>query len=303
MAETPASSRNDELGISPGAFERWFGFRRSGPRDDEDGSSEWFRRLLRRGAGLQTWLVRFGLVLTVAAASYGLGLDYGFMVSHLGTLFATIPLVIAMAIATIVAAVCAGALGALGRLSPRVVPYTIASLYVNLTRATPQILKLYLIYFGLPALHPALLLTPFQTAVIALGVGYGAYLAEVFRTSVRAIPRGQTEAAMAVGMTRLQLSRRIVLPQAIRLAIPPSANYFIFAIKDTSLVGFIGATELFSRALNLGYRHVKVTEMLITAALMYWAVVMIMSAGQRRLEWRLGRGYEKVRVGERTRQA
>jgi polar amino acid transport system permease protein len=116
-------------------------------------------------------------------------------------------------------------------------------------------------------------------------------MAEIFRAGIQSVGHGQIEAAQALGMTRAQTMRRIVLPQAVRVIIPPTGNEFIAMIKDSSLVGLVGTQELFFRALKVGRQYFQNLEMLVVAAVIYWILTSIFSYFQGRLERRLGRGY------------
>jgi polar amino acid transport system substrate-binding protein len=116
-----------------------------------------------------------------------------------------------------------------------------ASAYVEVFRGTPVLLQLYVIYFGLA---PLVALDAFTAAVLGLGLNYAAYESELYRAGLNAVPAGQTEAALALGMSRRQALGRIVLPQALRVALPGIANDFIALLKDTSLVSVITVVEL-----------------------------------------------------------
>jgi polar amino acid transport system substrate-binding protein len=118
----------------------------------------------------------------------------------------------------------------------------LGSAYVEVIRGTPLLIQLYLIYYGLP--NVGIRLNAFVAAVIGLGLNYAAYEAENYRAGIEAIPKGQMEAALALGMTRWQSLRRIILPQAFRLVIPPMTNDFIALFKDSSLVSVITMVEL-----------------------------------------------------------
>jgi polar amino acid transport system substrate-binding protein len=117
-----------------------------------------------------------------------------------------------------------------------------ASSYIEVVRGTPLLIQLYLIYYGLPNI--GIRLSAFVAAVLGLGLNYAAYEAENYRAGIQAIPRGQMEAALALGMTRWQALRRIILPQAFRIIIPPVNNDFIALFKDSSLVSVITMVEL-----------------------------------------------------------
>jgi polar amino acid transport system substrate-binding protein len=118
----------------------------------------------------------------------------------------------------------------------------LASIYIEVIRGTPLLIQLYLIYYGLPNL--GIRLSAFFAAILGLGLNYAAYEAENYRAGIQAIPRGQMEAALALGLSRWQALRRVILPQAFRLIIPPVTNDFIALFKDSSLVSIITMVEL-----------------------------------------------------------
>ncbi len=138
-------------------------------------------------------------------------------------------------------ALCLGLCFGIMRLSPNRLVRIIAGAYVNVLRGVPLLVLIFFFYFGLGAV---INMDRFVAGVLAVGICYGAYLAETFRTGIQAIDYGQHEAAMSLGMTRWQTLRHIILPQSIRIVVPPAANEFIACLKDSSLVSIIGLREL-----------------------------------------------------------
>ncbi len=138
-------------------------------------------------------------------------------------------------------ALCLGLCFGIMRLSPNRLVRIIAGAYVNVLRGIPLLVLIFFFYFGLGAV---INMDRFVAGVLAVGICYGAYLAETFRTGIQAIDYGQHEAAMSLGMTRWQTLRHIILPQSIRIVVPPAANEFIACLKDSSLVSIIGLREL-----------------------------------------------------------
>src|SRR5205085_12073058 len=130
-----------------------------------------------------------------------------------------------------------------------------------------------------------------MAGIIGLGFNYGAYMTEIFRAGVLAVGPGQTEAADALGMTYRQRMRRVVLPQAFKIVIPPTGNEFIAMMKDTALVGFLGTPvfywDLFKRAQTLGQEQFKPIEALFIAAMLYWALTLLFSYFQGKVERRM----------------
>jgi polar amino acid transport system permease protein len=182
-------------------------------------------------------------------------------------------------------------LGSVGRLSANSVIYAVATLYVSLVRGTPLLVQILFIWLALPQIWQgfgqvdALILGTF-----AVAFNYGAYMTEIFRAGIQAVPKGQREAAAALGMSDRRIFGRIVLPQAFRIVIPAIGNEFIAMIKDTSLLAVIGVQELLWKARTVGSQNFKMLETLILAALVYWVLTIIFSYFQERLEQRMARG-------------
>jgi polar amino acid transport system permease protein len=197
---------------------------------------------------------------------------------------------IGVCLASIVLATILALLGAIGRLSKNVVAHSVASFYVSLVRGTPLIVQIYIIYFALPQISPALIFPAVVAGVIALGFNYGAYMTEIFRAGIQAVPHGQAEAANALGMPDRLIFRRIVLPQAVRIVTPAIGNEFIAMIKDSALVSLLGVQEVLWRAENAGRPTRHTLEAFIIAALVYWALTMIFTYFQGKLETRMARG-------------
>lgn len=236
-----------------------------------------------------TWVVIVGgLVFTLAAAGR---IDPEFMQIWAPFILGGVPLTVFISIVSIAIAVVLALLGALGRLSPQPVIYAVASLYVSLVRGTPLIVQILFVYLALPQIVPAAA----QTPALALGVGalafnYGAYMTEIFRAGIQAVPRGQREAAEALGMPEGLVMRRIVLPQAVRVVVPAIGNEFIAMIKDSALVSIITVQELLWRAQRVGQSNFRSLETLLLAALVYWIMTAIFSLFQERLEQRMAKG-------------
>jgi polar amino acid transport system permease protein len=193
-------------------------------------------------------------------------------------------------------------LGALGRLSRSGVLNGLANFYTSFFRGTPLLVQIFFIYFAFPQLafkpgspdflQPLLVYDVIFAGVLALGLNYGAYMTEIFRAGIQSIGHGQAEAAHALGMNAGQTMRRVILPQAVRVIIPPTGNDFIAMLKDSSLVGVVGTVqELFNRAQVVGKAESRAFETLLIAALIYWALTGIFSFFQRKVEKRYARGH------------
>jgi len=198
------------------------------------------------------------------------------------------------------------------------IPYWLATFYTSLFRGTPLLLQIYVIYYGAPEVvraiglggaHPPAFMQqylgyadnwnppPFVAGVAALSLNYGAYLTEVFRAGIQAVPKGQNEAAWAIGLSGWQTQRRVVLPQAFKIVIPAIGNDFIALIKDTSLVSVITVEELLQRSQLAGAASMNFFSTLLVAAAFYWALTIFFSFWQAKLENRMAR--DKARERER----
>ncbi len=206
------------------------------------------RRTSFRVRFLLTWAVTLGLVAIFLAATVRIKPD--FILNWLPFIVGGIWITLFISITSIILAVFLAVFGALGRLSSNPFFNGLASLYVSIVRGTPLIVQIFFIFLALPA--TGIVLDPLPTGIIALGFNYGAYLTEVFRAGIQAVPSGQVEAARALGLPEREVLRRIVLPQAIRIVIPAVGNDFIAMTKDSALVSVIGVQELLWRAQAAG---------------------------------------------------
>ena len=194
-------------------------------------------------------------------------------------------LTILISTVSIILATFLAVIGAMGRLSRNGYINGAASLYVSLVRGTPLLVQIYFVFFALPQV--GIVLDPIPAGIVALAFNYGAYMTEIFRAGIQAVPRGQREAAEALGMPERQILRRIVLPQAIRIVIPAIGNDFVSMIKDSSLVSVVGLQEILWRANTVGRSNSQLIQALFIAALVYWALTIFFSTFQARLERRM----------------
>lgn len=178
-------------------------------------------------------------------------------------------------------------LTAVMRLSSSKVLRAPAVAYVSAIRGTPLLVQLFIVFYGLPSLN--LTIDPFPSAIIAFSLNVGAYASEIIRASILSIPKGQWEAGYTVGMTQTQTMKRIVLPQAARVSVPPLSNTFISLVKDTSLASLILVAELFRRAQEIAARTYDFMLIYVEAAVLYWIICFLLSIVQELLERRLSR--------------
>ena len=176
---------------------------------------------------------------------------------------------------------------ALLRRSSNLALRSLARLYISFFRGTPLLVQLFVIYYGLPEL--GLQLDPLPAALIGFSLNMAAYTAEIIRAAIGAIDRGQWEAAASIGMTPLQTLRRAILPQALRIALPPLGNSFIALVKDTSLAATIQVPELFRQAQLITARTFEIFSLYLAAALLYWMLASLLSTLQNCLERHYGR--------------
>ena len=182
-----------------------------------------------------------------------------------------------------------GLIVALGRLSTHRIPRYLAVAYVSVVRGTPLLIQVLLIYFGLPQL--GIVIPPIPAAIAALSINGAAYLSDNFRAGVLSVDRGQREAAHSLSMTYVQSLRRVILPQAARIALPPVGSRFIAIMKDTSLASVITVFELTRLANMVGSATFRYIQMFLIVAFVYWVINTVLSAGQEVLERRLARPY------------
>ena len=159
-----------------------------------------------------------------------------------------------------------------------------ARIYIFIIRGTPLLLQLFIVYFGLVRIVS---IDRIPSAIIALGVHNGAYIAEIFRGAIQSVDRGQREAGISLGMTSLQVMKRIILPQAFKRAIPPLGNQFIIALKDSSLASAIAVPELLLHARQMASSNYLMMEMLTIAAVFYMLMTSALTFVANRIERRL----------------
>jgi len=173
-------------------------------------------------------------------------------------------------------------IGAVAKMSSNGFAYAIASFYTSFFRGLPLLMQVYLIYLGFPQIGYVIDAVP--AGIIALSLCYGAYMTEIFRAGIMSIDHGQWEGSRALGFKFGLIMRKIILPQSIPLIIPPTGNQFIAMLKDSSLVSVIGVWELMFLASTLGNKTFNHMEMLITAAMLYWMMTMVLELIQSRIE-------------------
>jgi His/Glu/Gln/Arg/opine family amino acid ABC transporter permease subunit len=268
------------------------------------------------------WDILNNVFYVVAAFALVAFAFYLFSFQHLMLLYLPIFLqgmvvTLAIALISLFFAVTFGLIGALGRLSRNRVIHAIATMYVEIVRGTPVLVQLLLWYYGVGLVLSRLGFDPYKSAfdfmtllqnnslvpdafdgyfygIIGLSFNYGAYFTEVFRTGIEGIDRGQQEAALSLGLHMTQIMRRIILPQAIRITVPPFTNYFITLVQDTALLSILSVIELEHQTFALALPQIDPNNKMfvfIFGALFYFVICYPLALLARRYESRLAGTY------------
>lgn len=158
----------------------------------------------------------------------------------------------------------------------------ITKIYISIIRGTPMLVQISIVFYGLPAL--GIFIDPIPAAIIGFSLNVGAYASETVRAAIQSVPKGQWEAGYTIGMTYMQTFRRIIVPQAFRVAVPPLSNTFISLFKDTSLASVVTVTEMFRVAQQVANMSYDFLPVYIEAALIYWCFCFILFLWQARIE-------------------
>ncbi|MBO9394509.1 amino acid ABC transporter permease [Caldilinea sp.] len=256
------------------------------------------RRTLQRIRVFAVWIALFAILWFVFSF---LNIDFGYTVSNAEFVLLGIGVTLGVSLVSIAIASIIALFGALGRLSTNAFFHGLSTFYVSIFRGTPLLVQIFIIYLGLPQIgqqiaargYPWLgalfILTAIQSGVLALSLNYGAYMTEIFRAGIQSVSYGQWQAAAALGMSRWQTLRLIVLPQAIKVIIPAVGNQFIAMQKDSSLVSVMGVWEITYRANRFARRDSKYMEMFLLAAAIYWVLTIVSEWLLARLEGRMAR--------------
>lgn len=189
-------------------------------------------------------------------------------------------------ILSIIIALVIGLFTGLGRISRITIVNRIATIYVEVIRGIPLLVQLFYIYYALGKLVQLPRLT---SAVIAMSICYGAYMGEIFRAGIQSIPKGQMEAALALGLTRGQAMRRIIIPQTFRMILPPVGNEFIALLKDSSLVSILAVSDLLRRGREYASTSFEYFETYTMVALIYLVITLFFSRLVAIMEERMAR--------------
>jgi polar amino acid transport system permease protein len=194
-------------------------------------------------------------------------------------------LTIELTLCAMILALVVGLFLGLGRISKNKLIYSSVTFYIEVIRGTPLLVQLFIIYYALP--DYGIYLTPFLAGTIGLGLCYAAYVAEIYRAGIQAVPKGQTEAALSLGMRKRKAMRRIILPQAVKIILPPITNNFISMLKDSSLCSVITVIELMRQAQIYVASTFRTMEVYLMVAFIYLSLAYPLSVLVSKLELRL----------------
>ncbi|MGO2343881.1 amino acid ABC transporter permease [Vibrio litoralis] len=220
--------------------------------------------------------------------------DFNYMLDLLPILFRYLGTTLQMALWGMVFALILSVVIANIRVFKVPVLNQLSQLYISFFRGTPLLVQLFLLYYGLPQIFPILVgMDAFTAAIIGLTLHFASYMAESIRAAIIGIDRSQMEASISIGMTPSQSMRRIILPQASRVALPSLMNYFIDMIKSTSLAFTLGVAEIMAKAQMEASSSFRFFEAFLAVALIYWGVVLILTRVQTWAETKLNKAYQR----------
>jgi His/Glu/Gln/Arg/opine family amino acid ABC transporter permease subunit len=212
--------------------------------------------------------------------------DLRILVNNIDALLLGVLMTLVISAGAMLVGLILGLIIALIRISKQQLLNNLAGIYIQFFRGIPQYVFLIWLYYGISMLT-GINFAPIQAGIIALSMQYAAYLAEIYRAGIQAISKGQTEAAMSVGLSKRQAYQFIILPQALRIVIPPIGNMYIGMLKDSSLVSIIGVNELMRQTFIKSNLYFRPFEFFTTAALIYVFLTFVFSSFVNRLELRL----------------
>ncbi|WBU62702.1 amino acid ABC transporter permease [Paracoccus aerodenitrificans] len=221
-------------------------------------------------------------------------LDLDYMLGLVPVILGYVPLTLFMAVMAMLMALILASMLAVERVFRVPVLDWLVMLFISFFRGTPLLVQLFLFYYGLPQVLAFLTqINGVTAAIMGLTLHFSAYMAESIRAAITGVDRSQWEAARSIGMTQWQMMRRIILPQATRVAAPTLVNYFIDMIKSTSLAFTLGVTEMMGAAQKEAAGSFLYFEAFLVVAIIYWIIVEVLSQGQKRLEIFLNRAYAR----------
>ena len=240
----------------------------------------------------QIYIVWLEFAALLLVFFYSFNLSFEFIERKIGFLLRQgLVMTLYISVVSITIASALALIGAMAKLSANGIALGIANFYTSLFRGIPLLMQIYMIYLGLPQLGYVVNAVP--AGIAALSLCYGAYMTEIFRAGIESIPKGQWEASRALGLKPSSTTLRIILPQAMRVIIPPTGNQFIAMLKDSSLVSVVGVWELMYLARTQGQTEFRHIEMMVTASMIYWLFSILLEFFQARIERYYGRAHAR----------
>lgn len=220
--------------------------------------------------------------------------SFSYMLEVFPSVIKFVPVTLMLSVISMFFAILIGLLIAFARRSPSFLLSKLASLYISLFRGMPTLVQLFIIYYGLPQVIPAMTnLQATQAAIIGLSLKESSYLAEIFRAALDSVDKGQLEAGLSVGMKKIAIYRRIILPQATVNALPATGNTFISLIKESSLAFTLGISEIFAEGKMIAASTLRFFETYLVVGLVYWLLILVYSYLQRKVEIKLNGPYRR----------
>jgi glutamine transport system permease protein len=216
----------------------------------------------------------------------GYQFDFKVITDNIDEFYLAIVMALAVAAVSMLVSLVLGLIVALIRISNRRIPSTLARAYINFFQGAPLYVLIFWVYYGI-AMLIGVNFQPFTAGVIALSTQYGAFMAEIYRSGIEAIGRGQREAAVAMALTTAQSYRYVILPQAIRVVLPSIGNMWIAMIKDSSLLSVIGVMEIMRTAYFNSNDYFRPFEFYTLAAVIYIALTFVFFYGNQLIERKL----------------
>ncbi len=219
-------------------------------------------------------------------------IDFSYMLQVFPRILRAVPLTLVLATISMTFGLALGIILALIRFFKLKYLYLFSKIYVSFFRGTPLLAQLFLLYYGVPQIIPQFAkMTAYSAAIIGLSLHSSAYMAEIIRGAINSIDKGQMEASLSVGMTRMQAMRRVILPQAVRVAIPSLGNSYISLLKESSLAFTLGVAEMLAQAKMSAAASYRFFESYLATLLVFWMITLCINFLQNKLETRLNKAY------------
>jgi len=219
------------------------------------------------------------------------GFDIKFFIEVLPAIIKALPITISVGLISMILGLVIGTgITLLRRIENKVLTGFI-ELYVSFFRGTPLMVQLFIFFFGMPQVFPGLaVLNAYQASIIVLSINASAYISEVIRSAISAVDKGQLEAALSVGMSDLKAMERIVLPQALKVAIPPLGNTFISLIQGTAITFMLGLQDIMGLSKMKAAASYRFLETFLAVGIIYWVLTLIVTRMNKHLEWKFSKG-------------